>query len=237
MATISDGAPSGAEYAAIFGDARRGGESDRQRDRAVRDERQRIERQGWVNATVINLHPFPLGLNLGELGTVEVPAAATDGPGRLEIPRYRLSMRDLGDGRFMPVAVLPVELAKEVMREYANTGGVFWFEGTGALPAAQLEGAQAAQRTWWQWEFQQAVDSWSRYHQHKMITDRQRDAARELFKLNAIDQLPEWVTITRAQGERLECPQCGESIKRIAMICHFCRTELPAGWAEAPRES
>lgn len=181
--------------------------------------------------TVANLHPFALMVNLGELGVLDVPAATMDGPGRLAIDHYRLSMRDLGDGRFTPVGVLPRELAHEVEREYAAIGGVFSYAGTGEPSAEKLGQARAAQRVWWQKEYQKAVDSWSRYHQHKMLTDRQRDAARELFKLGEIAALPEWVTVTRQQSERLECPHCGESIKRIAKVCHFCRSRLAEGWA------
>ncbi|MGH9474363.1 MAG: hypothetical protein ACRD1M_16660 [Terriglobales bacterium] len=220
-------APSGADYNAIFGDGLRGGGiSDRQRDRLVREEHQRLHRQGWTPATVCNLHPFPLTVNLGDLGILTVPAAAAGLPGKLEIERYRISMRDLGDGNFTPVSVLPTELAKEFMREYGATGGVWWFAGTGEPKPEDVAEAKARQLGWWRQQYQQAVDNWSRYHQHKMITDRQRDAARALFTASEIAQLPEWVTVTRAQADRRDCPMCGESIRVTARICHFCRSDM-----------
>lgn len=235
MATTT-AAPSGRDYNAIFeanaGDSglRQGGVSDRTRDRLAREEHARLHRQGWTPATVVNLHPFPLMVNLGELGVLRVTAAAADGtPAVLRITDYRFSMRDLGDGNFVPVSVLPSELAREIDREYKDTGGVFWFPGDRDPDDAEVSAARDQQRRWWRLIYQRAVDSWSRYHQHKMITDRQRDAARALFASGEIAQLPEWVTITRAQSDRMECPMCGEDIKRNAKICHFCRTRLDGG--------
>lgn len=222
-----DAAVSGKDYNAIFGDAMRGGGvSDRLRDRLVREEHARLQRQGWEKATVVNLHPFPLSVQLGELGSLAVDAALPGGYALLPIQRYRISMRDLGDGNFTPVAVLPRELAAEFQREYGATGGVFWFDGERAPLVEELELARKRQARWWRAEFEKAVDSWNRYHQHNLITDRQRDAARALFQAGDIAELPEWISLTRAQAGRKECPQCQESIKATARICHFCRTRL-----------
>lgn len=226
-------APSGRDFNSVFeaglapnGSLRNAGVSDRLRDRLVREEQAKLARQGWEKATVVNLHPFPLTVHLGELGTLEVPAANGNEPARVVIERYRLSMRDMGDGNFVPLSVLPAEIAKEVEREYGSTGGVFWFWGEGDPPAAEVAAARERQFAWWRRIFQQAVDAWTRYHQHKLITDRQRDAARALFTAGEIAELPEWITITRAQAERRPCPMCGEDIKATAKICHYCRTKL-----------
>ncbi|HVA63349.1 MAG TPA: zinc ribbon domain-containing protein [Terriglobales bacterium] len=228
-------APSGRDFNSVFeagiasnGALRNGGVSDRLRDRLVREEQAKLHRQGWEKATVMNLQPFPLMLQLGELGTVEVPAAQGNEPARVVIDRYRLSMRDMGDGNFIPVSVLPAEIAKEVEREYGATGGVFWYWGDGEPKPAEVEAARERQFGWWRKIYQQAVDAWTRYHQHKMLTDRQRDAARALFAAGEIAELPEWMTITRAQADRRPCPMCGEDIKVAAKICHYCRTPLGA---------
>jgi hypothetical protein len=210
------------------GGLRNGGVSDRLRDRLVREEHMKLQRQGWEPVTVISLQPFPITVNLGELGTLEVPAATPERPGKLILTHYRLSMRDLGDGNFTPVSVLPVELAKEIERDSGDSGGVFWYPGTGDPDEAALAAARERQAAWYRRLYQQAIDSWSRYHQHKMLTDRQRDAARALFAAGEVAELPEWVTITRAQADRRDCPMCGESIKVAAKICHFCRSEFDA---------
>ncbi len=226
-------APTGADYNTIFGDngTRGGGVSDRLRDRLVREEHVRLHRQGWESVTVVNLLPFPLTVNLGELGTLQVAAATTEEPAQtLILDKYRISMRDLGDGNFTPVSVLPSELAKEIEREYRDCGGVFWFHGTADVPVERVAEAKGRMFEWFRRLYQQGVDSWSRYHQHSMLTDRMRDAARSLFETGEIAELPEWITITRAQADRRDCPMCGESIRVTARICHFCRTKVaPAG--------
>lgn len=222
-------APTGADYNAIFGDngTRGGGVSDRLRDRLVREEHMRLHRQGWEAVTVVSLLPFPLMVNLGELGVITMAGATADNPApRMVIDKYRMSMRDLGDGNFTPVSVLPSELAKEIEREYGDCGGVFWFHGTGEPAAEQIAAAREKMFAWYRRQYQQAVDAWARYHQHSMLTDRMRDAARALFVAGEVAELPEWVTVTRAQADRRDCPMCGESIRVSARICHFCRTKL-----------
>lgn len=217
----------GADYAPIFGDLRGGGDSDRLRDRLVREEHRRLHQQGWEPATIVSLLPFPLLVSLGELGVVTVPAASDDAPvSTLTIDRYRISMRDLGDGRFVPVSVLPVEIAKEVEREFSSVGGVFWLRGSETPTEQQVADTRARMFDWFRRTYRQAVDSWGRYHQHSMLTDRMRDAARALFSTGEIAELPEWIAITRAQADRRDCPMCGESIRVTAKICHFCRTRL-----------
>ncbi|MGH9468275.1 MAG: hypothetical protein ACRD1Y_13060 [Terriglobales bacterium] len=222
-------APSGADYNSIFGDAklRAGGVSDRVRDRLVREEHIKLHRQGWEPVTVVNLLPFPLHVPLGELGVIIVPAATAEVPLQMQVlDHYRISMRDMGDGNFTPVSVLPNELAQEVEREYKDIGGVLWFYGTGEPSADRIETARSKMFDWWRRLYRQGVDAWARYHQHSMLTDRMRDAARALFAVGEIAELPEWITITRAQADRRDCPMCGESIRVSAKICHFCRTTL-----------
>ncbi|TAN23910.1 MAG: zinc ribbon domain-containing protein [Acidobacteria bacterium] len=228
MSTITSIAPTGADYNAIFGEALRGGGvSDRLRDRLVREEHAKLQRRGWEKATIVSLLPFPLSVNLGELGTIELAAATPEQPVQtLPLDRYRISMRDLGDGNFTPVSVLPIELAKEVEREYRDTGGVFWYAGEGEPPEQELAATKTRMYAWYRRLYQQGQDAWSRYHQHALLTDRMRDAARALCTTGEIAKLPDWITITRSESDRRDCPMCGESIRSTAKICHFCRAKL-----------
>lgn len=233
--------PSGRDFAATFEatyDARhglrQGGTTDRTRDRLVHEERIKLQRQGYKSATVINLNPFPLTVYLGDMGVVSVPAAPPDGSdggySRLLLSHYRLSMRDMGDGSFAPMSVLPTELAQEVEREYRDTGGVFWYHGDGEPPAEELAAAKERQMAWYRREYQKAVDAWSRYHQYKFITDRQRDAARALYQTGELAELPEWMTITRAQSQHATCPACGEDVRREARLCRHCGFHIDSTW-------
>lgn len=233
--------PSGRDFAATFEATydsrhglRQGGTTDRTRDRLVHEERIKLHRQGYHPATVINLNAFPLTVYLGDMGVVSVPAAPPDdsngGFSRLVLSTYRLSMRDMGDGAFTPVSVLPTELAQEVEREYRDTGGVFWYLGDGEPPEEELAAARDRQMAWYRREYQKAVDAWSRYHQYKFITDRQRDAARALYQAGELAELPEWMTITRAQSQHATCPACGEDVRREARLCRHCGFHIDSAW-------
>ncbi len=239
MSSASSSLPSGRDYAATFESGaaanglRRGGASDRLRDRLVAEEKQRLARIPIEPATIVNLHPFPLALNLGELGLIEVPACPSGQPfASLVLDRFRLAMRDLGDGNFAPLAVLPLELAREFEREYASTGGVFILAGNAAPSKKRLAEARHLLLLWHRREYQSAVDAWTRYRQHKFITERQRDAARELHRLGEIAALPEWVAITQPGAQRRACPACGEEIKPAARICRHCRFRLDPDWLD-----
>lgn len=223
-----------ASYAETFPAPSKGaGVADRRRHEAVREERARLERQGWKPARVCNYHAFPLRLDLGELGKLECPARTASGPGTLEITVPRLSMRDRGDGVYDPLSVLPIELAREFLREFAGIGGVVVHDGPGAGPdAAAGAAAEASRLAWMRREIAKAQDAWSRYRQNKFIDDRQRLAARELLERGELSALPEWATAGVVSDARA-CPECGETIKSAALRCRFCGAALVKEEADA----
>lgn len=228
---IADPVNPGARYREIFessaaGAATKGGIADRLRDRLVREEWVRLAKRGWEVVELANYHAWPVRVDLGELGIVAIPAATAAEPGRARIETPRISMRDLGDGNFIPVSVLPSELAQEVEREYQKTGGVVWYAAGTAPSDAAVREARARQMSWYREEFRKAVQSWSRYRQHQFITERQRDAAKALVEAGEIATLPEWVNLTRDASERTLCPECGEEIKPAARVCRFCHFRL-----------
>ena len=238
---MSTSSLSGRDFASTFDTTydpaaglRHGGASDRIRDRLVREEIIRLKRQGWAPATIVNLLPFPLAVNLGDLGWLAVPACE---PGQVYarhvIRDFRISMRDLGDGNFNPVSVLPNELAQEVQRAYAETGGVLILEGDAEPSSMKLSEAREHLGHWHRREYQKAVDAWARYRQHKFITERQRDAAHALLALGEISSLPEWVVLTRERPAQTLCPACDEEIKPTARLCRFCKFPLDQAWLKA----
>lgn len=238
--TMTPGTTPGEQYNAIFnagGDTlAKAGASDKLRNRLVREEWARLGRQGWEAYRVENCHPWQLRIDLGELGIILVPPATESGPGALGIDMPRISMRDLGDANFTPLAVLPKELAGEVEKAYKDAGGVYSypigkcdsngyvaFEKPAPFPQ-QVAEAKEQQFAWYRLEFRKALQSWSRYHQHQFITDRQRDAARLLHKSGDIAVLPEWVDVTRNVATIAHCPDCAEEIKPEAKVCRWCQS-------------
>lgn len=243
--TMDAGNP-GARFHEVFesggaaGRPYKGGLADRQRDRLVREEWQRLARRQWDPVELFNFHPWPMRVDLGELGLILIPAATGDEPGRARLDLPRISMRDLGDGNFVPVSVLPNELAQEVERECRVFGGVLWTRAGEAPSEWQVEEARERRMSWYREEYRKAVNAWARHRQHQFITDRQRDAARALLAAGEIDHLPEWIAWTRRAAVRVECPECGEEIRATARICRFCRSPLapPEEQGEAsPRRS
>ncbi|MGH9491423.1 MAG: zinc ribbon domain-containing protein [Terriglobales bacterium] len=221
-------------YAQIFSDGqafqelpKNAGRDQANRHRIVHEERRRVMAQGYAPAFVYNLHPFSLRMQLGDLGVFECPAAKGDTPGRLEIRDFRFSMADHGDADYRPIPVFPREIAKEFLREFAGLGGVVVIDGEDRQPAKEeIAAAGKARLEWVRRQVALAADSWSRFRQHKLIDDRQREAVRELFARGDIPQLPDWASASSG-ADMKACPECAEMIRAAAVKCRFC------GWREA----
>jgi len=211
------------------------------RDRTVREARARIARQGWLNVTVVNLHPFPLDLNMGYLGHLTVPAKKQGEMYALKvIDQPRIDMKDLGDGNFEPVAYMPKDLATDLVTNFTtgdnDFGGVFYYEGVGPVPADLLEQAQASQLVYYWRLFEGGNANWSQFSRNpKFITDRMRDAAKELWRLRLISTQPEWITVTRNEAPDRPCEGCGSVISKTAAFCQHCHTIYNIEWVRAKR--
>lgn len=222
----------GARFDAIFGREKGGGSADHQRTALVREEWARLNRVGWRRARVRNLNRFALRTSLGPLGTFEIAAGET-----LAIPRPKLDMRDLGDAKYVPVPVMPIEIAREIVRYHEPTGGVVAWEGDAPEPEPEaLEAARSAQARYRQRIVRDAANDWSRHHSHKYISDRQREAAREMFDAGLLRRLPEWVDAAASDARR-DCPECGESILAAARVCKHCRSRIKPQAADEPAEA
>jgi hypothetical protein len=83
---------------------------------------------------------------------------------------------------------------------------------------AKLKSARITQNNWYKSLVKNADDDWSRYHQHKIISDLQRFAAKSL----GLDR--EWLIITSDIIKR--CGACRVVIDPEAIICSNCRAIL-----------
>lgn len=78
----------------------------------------------------------------------------------------------------------------------------------------KVNAALEKQKNWFKKLVLLADDDWQKYHQHKMITDLQRLAA----KLLNIDR--EW---TALEVLPLSCPACNTKVVPTQAVCHNCR--------------
>lgn len=212
--------------------------SDILRDRLFIEKWTQLHRQGWTNATVVNFHLFPLTVNLGYNGYMTVPARKPGEPYTLYyIQKPKLDARDLGDARFIPEPVMPVELAGEFLREYGeNCGGVLAYEGERKPTAEEVERALESQSAYYWREYNIGRDLWSTRKRHDLISERQRDAARALFDRGLVEK-PEWMdrTVDKEDRKDIECEACGQSLKKGAKFCPVCHFVYDVQWVLANR--
>lgn len=227
---------------------------DTKRDRLIREAWRRARKQGWENATVVSVLTFPLDLNLGYGGHLTMPpkkVGATYISKVFDTPY--VDPQDEGDGKIVPIMVFPTEMAEDLSREYLSTGGVFWYPGDvpiekyiskeGKSGLQLLEEAQNKVLTWYEILYTDAQDEWSREPKHRNITDRMRDAAKELFRLGIISELPVWTKISKEESPNHSCEACGQVIAKTAKFCpttgcHFMydptwvKANMPHIWLE-----
>jgi hypothetical protein len=212
-------------------------DADKQRDRLVKENWDRLLKVGWDTATVVNCMPWPVAVRMGFVANyIEVrPPAKGEMYHKhtLEVPF--VDQRDLGDGKYMPSPVMPVEVAQEFERQYENEGGVFFFRGKDIDPAllAQLLDAAFKKMTGFMMHLHEtALSNWQRFnHDPRQITDRMRDAARWLYERGHIDKLPEYVTATKAESLHSQCPACMETIRKGANVCRYCGFKINPDFA------
>lgn len=227
-----------------------GSASARKRDRAVRDAYKRINRQGWEDVTIVNLNSFKLDLNMGYIGHLTVPAKKQgELYAILTITQPRFDMKDLGDGNFEPIAVVPKEMAQDLIDHFKDKKaddaedweagrGVFFYMGTGPVKDHEdlLEEALRHQVDWYWQLLHEGNGNWAAFNKNpRQISDRMRDAAKELYRLKLINHQPEWITVSKNESPDGPCEGCGTVISKLAKFCVHCHQIFDVEWVRAKR--
>lgn len=212
------------------------------RNEDVKDAWRNLLDQGWETVTFINLMPFKISENFGQLGYVHIPDCPFGQAYAKEIlDQPRMDMRELGGAKWAPNPILPVQFAKELERKYRELQSppcaVFWYLGTGEPPKEQLIEAIEIRDKWLLAKYRQGQASWTRSHNLLAIDGNMKAAARYLHSNNLLEELPEWVTVTKQEQltHKQECDQCGELNTKIAKICRFCEFPLNLQWVSENR--
>lgn len=207
------------------------------RNKAVMEKIRQINKQGWTPSTIVNLHSFPLDLNMAYLGHQHVPAKRQgELYTKIVLNQPRLDMVDKGDENFIPEPVFPKEIAEDVVREYGDTGGVFCYDGDGPVPDDLLKTALDAQETWFWALFNEGNANWAQSNKNpRHISDPMRWAAKELFQRGLISDQPEWITITKSESPNVPCEGCGTVIAKVAKFCANCNTVYDWDWVKTRR--
>lgn len=232
----------------------KGGIEDRVRDGMVRRVWQGLSKTGVTPITVVNLMPWQVDIVCGVFPHFVKRADWKKGEDfhmkTFHVNDVRVDMADMGDGKYAPSPLLPVDIADEFLRKYVGAdgeldedengtrvsnkpGGMFVFVGTEQqIPkdfAEQMAAAHARLESWFWSQFKLGTANWERYkHDPMQITERYKDAAKYLFKNNLIDALPEWAAMGKGETGIKTCPNCAEPIKKAAKQCRFCGAVLDA---------
>lgn len=139
-----------------------------------------------------------------------------------------------GEGKHIQRPVMASEVAENLRGMVANSQlcigdnagpGVFWVEGKLTKEEVQkkhskeLSLARLRQLNWYRNLINDADDVWSKFHQHRMIGDLHRFAARTLNKVR------DWSSMPDDFEDSVACPACGKDLPNPNVtICASCHT-------------
>ncbi len=197
-------------------------------------------------ATIVSVCPFPIReTKAGMYPSSFVIEAAEEGEVAILFVKDGWYNVRLDDDRPPLKVVCPAEqVATSVIQDYAEAQlGYEADKGPGLfavwdhLHAGQIEKlhgdkideARARQERWFRDLVLKANDEWSKFHQHRMITDTQRFAARSLKLAH------EWVNPIPEAGSTVECPVCTTMVPAKALMCAQCHVAMPGKEEELKR--
>ena len=154
-----------------------------------------------------------------------------DTPGILHVSNGRSDMYLL-DGRTIPFPCPAEEIAKSLVNDFnlaqleadpTSHPALFYVNGTYTAAEVilrfkdKVEEAKKLQVKWFSKLIRRADDDWNKWKQHRMITDIQRHAAKELGMINK-----EWYHSPQPE-EFVKCPACATLVESSAVICKNCQ--------------
>lgn len=140
-----------------------------------------------------------------------------------------------GEGKHIQRIVPASEVAENLKNMVSNSQlcigenaapGVFWVEGT--LDKKELKEkhikllakARLMQMNWYRNLVRDADDVWSKFHQHRMISDLHRFGAKSLSLTREWSAMP-----TDDDLEKFPCPACGKDLPNAQVtVCATCHT-------------
>lgn len=188
-------------------------------------------------ATVISIVPFLINESKPGLypGNFYISPAAEGDFEFLVVTRAVHHVYLDSDRGSLTIPTTSDEIARSICDDYkkaqlaygANTEpGLFWIEGEYkdkkailAVAADKIADARRKQRNWFTRLVEIADDEWNKYHSHKMVSDLQRYAAKNL----GLER--EW-NIQGTVASTSFCPACRSIVSNEALVCATCRTIL-----------
>lgn len=193
-----------------------------------------------MDATVVSFLPFEINEKKPGIIPEDYVLAKSDGliPTLLVVPDARCPIYRGGEQSPF-IATIPGEkLAESIVNDYRASHmqysedsypAIFWVVDKFTDPKvvmdkfkSEIAVAKKAQNNWFAKLVRDADDMWSRYYQHKMITDIQRHAAKMLGQVNK-----PWFT-SPEPIELKSCPACKTMVQGDALVCFNCKTVLDA---------
>jgi hypothetical protein len=187
--------------------------------------------------TVVSILPFAIREDMPHIhpNLYTMDPAPKDGFSTLVI-KDGLDRVYAGDGKHVERIVLAKEIADNLVRMSTSSQmgvgenaapGLFVLEGKVSPEAIKtnhsdkLKEAQVRQRNWYKNLLRDADDMWTKYHQHRMISDVHR------FACTALGQQREWNVIIDTDNGPQFCPACGGTLPSATVTkCLHCQTVI-----------
>ena len=195
-----------------------------------------MAKKDFRKSTLVSVLPFALNESKPTLypGEYHIPAAKyPDGIETLVIADAHGLLYLDADRGSLRVNIASEEVAKSIVDDYIRSvlaidthqrPGIFYLVGdynsteVAEEQAEALNKAHEYQRNWFQALVRIADDDWSKFHQHKIISNIQRVAAQ------CLNLSREWLTLIPSESQL--CPMCRIVVDPLAVLCMNCKTVL-----------